>query len=260
MRNLANIGFEAHSLEEFQALAEMVYRKGKAFRAGRNQYYCFQDPSGGELWVQIDSDEQIAGMNCHFHSSNAIEVELLHAQGYEERPLDGTFEARALHADAGTPASAPHPIFAFDLPDAHLVPHVLLPAKASVQLVGFARDVHVYENVEDYRKAHPGKPLEGLRPIEQDRAHTERISSLMRLDGIVVHAAHKRNHHTQQEFYWLEIKTVFGNIDVVVANRSLPFVPQQGQVFDGEVRLTGRVQIKDAHAQKPGLIERMFWR
>ena len=260
MRNLANIGFEVHSLEEFQALAEMVYHKGQSYRAGRNQYYAYQDSSGGELWVQIDSEEQIAGMNCHFHSANSIDVTLTHAQGYEDRPLDGTFEARAMQVDAGLPPSAALPEFVFDLPDAHLVPHVSLPAQAKVQLVGFARDVHVYENVEDYRKAQPGKPLEGLRPVEQDRPENKQLSSLMRLDGIVVAAELKHNAYTKQAFYWLEVKTVFGHIDVVVASRALPFVPQQGQVLDAEVRLSGRVQIKDAHAQKPGLIERMFWR
>ncbi|HEX2899164.1 MAG TPA: hypothetical protein VHS96_05515 [Bacteroidia bacterium] len=259
MRNLANIGFEAHSLEEFQALAEMVYRKGKPHRAGRNQYYCYEDPSGGELWVQIDDNDEIAGMNCHFHTENAIPVELLHAQGYEERPLDGTLEARALHVDAGLSAQTAPAVFAFDLPDAHLLPKVVLPAEGQVQLVGFAREVHVYENVEDYRKAHPGKPLEGLRSIDQDLSGDRRLSALMRLDGIVLQAALKHNAYTRQSFYWLEIKTVFGKMDVVAASRSLPFVPQQGQVFDADVRLSGRATIKDAHPQKTGLIERMFW-
>lgn len=260
MRSLANIGFDVHSLEEFQALAEMTYRHGKAYRAGRNQYYCYQDASGAELWVQMDEEDEIAGMNCHFHSHNAVDVMVLHARAYEERPLDGTLEARAVYLGAGLPSPVEPPVFAFDLPDAHLVPKIMLPAQGQVQLVGFAREVHVYENVEDFRKAHPGRPLEGLRAIEEDSPHkASDPSSLVRLDGIVVQAAHKRNAHTGQGFYWMELRTPLGKVDVVAASRTLPFLPQQGQVMDGEVRLSGRVTFKDATPQKPGLMERLFW-
>lgn len=259
MRNLANIGFDAPSLEEFQALAELAYRHGKGYRLGRIQYYCYHDPSGAELWVQLDENDEIAGMNSHFEGSNQVEATLIHAQGYEDRPLDGTFEARALHIDAGLPANAEPPVFTFDLPDAQLVPHISLPAVANVQLVAFAREVHVYESVEDYRKAQPGRPLEGLRYIEEDRGKDTGLSSLMRLDGIVTQAAMKHNAHTKHDFYWIELKTAIGKVDVVAATRSLPFLPQKGQIFDGDVRLSGRVTFKDAAPQKPRLIERLFW-
>jgi hypothetical protein len=253
MRNLANIGYEAHSLEEFQALADMAYRHGKSYRIGRNQYYCFHDPSGAELWVQLDEEDEIAGMNCHFQSDSSVEVMLLHAYGYDERPLDGTLEAQPLQGEIS------HPIFAFDLPDAQLVPQVPLPAAGSVQLVAFAREVHVYENVEDYRKAHPGDPLRGISPITIDAAKPGISSSLMRLDGIVKRAALKHNQNSGRPFYWIELETVIGTVDVVAAPRSLPFLPQQGQVFDGQVRLSGRVTFKDVTPQKPGFIERLFW-
>ncbi|MFN8396594.1 MAG: hypothetical protein U0176_18360 [Bacteroidia bacterium] len=258
MRNLANIGFEAHSLEEFQRLAEMAYRHGKAYRSGRVQYYLFQDPSGAELWVQIDENDEIAGMNCHFHTDRQIDAEILHAQAYEDRPMDGSLEARALRVDAGLPGNAARPVFAFDLPDAQLVPPVHLPVMGHVNLVAFAREVHVYENVEDYRQAHPGRPLEGLRPIEGD-SQPGKISSLMRLDGIVEQAQRKHNAKTGRDFIWLQLKTSIGHLDVVVATRSLPFLPQMGQVFDGDVRLSGRVTFDAAAPRKPGLLERMLW-
>lgn len=258
MRNLANIGFEAHSLEEFQALAEMAYHHGKCHRSGRVQYYHFQDPSGAELWVQIDENDEIAGMNCHFHTARKVEADILEAQSYEDRPMDGSLQAQAVHLDAGLPSNAPRPVFAFDLPDAQLVPPVHLPARGQVSLVAFAREVHVYENVEDYRQAHPGRPLEGLRAIDGD-FQPGKISSLMRLDGIVEQAARKHNQKTGQDFIWLQLRTAIGHLDVVVATRSLPFLPQAGQVFDGDVRLSGRVTFDAAAPHKPGLLERMFW-
>lgn len=259
MRNLAHIGFEVHSLEEFQALAEMVYRNGKVHRVGRNQYYQFTDPSGAELWTQVDENDEISGMNAHFQGHTSLEVTLLHAQAYEDRPLDGTFEAQATRVDVGLPKDAPLPVFAFELPDAHLVPSVVMPARATVQLLGFAREVHCYESVEDYRKANPGQPLERVETIAQDRAQDGGLSSLVRLDGIVVDAKQLHNLYSKHHFYWLELQTVFGKMDIVAASRSLPFLPQAGQIFDGIVRLSGRVKMDHAIEKSPGLVERFFW-
>jgi hypothetical protein len=259
MRNLSHIGFEVQSLEDFQALAEMVYRKGKHQRVGRNQYYCFTDDSGAELWTQIDENDEISGMNAHFHGQTSISVTLLHAQAYEDRPLDGTFEARAIKVDAGLPKDAALPVFAFELPDAHLVPSVVLPADARVQLVGFAREIHCYESVEDYRKANPGIPLERIQTIEQDRSAQSGLSSLVRLDGIVVDAQQLHNRYTKRHFYWLELKTAIGHIDIVASARTMPMLPQAGQIFDGIVRLSGRVQMDHPVEKAPGLVERFFW-
>jgi hypothetical protein len=231
----------------------------KPHRAGRNQYYCLTDGSGAELWVQLDENEEIAGMNAHFDSPNSVEVTLLRAQAYEERPLDGTFEARALHVDSGLPPDAEPAVFTFDLPDAHMVPSVALPATAIVHLVAFAREIHCYETVEDFRKAHPGERLEGLHTIDSDRRQAGTVSSLMRLDGIVMQAKRMHNVHSGKDFYWMEVKTAFGRVDVVAATRSMPNLPSQGQFFDGQVRLSGRVKLKEAHLLKPGLMERFFW-
>jgi hypothetical protein len=259
MRNLAHIGFEVHSLEEFQALAEMAYRTGKAMRAGRNQYYCYTDASGAELWTQIDENDEIAGMNAHFHGSTTIDVRLLHAQAYDDRPLDGTFEAQPLNRSAQLPPDAVLPTFAFELPDAHLIPSIVLPTEAKVQLVGFARELHCYESVEDFRKANPGKPLESLETIDNDRSVSGGLSSLLRLDGVVVQAKQLHNLYSKHHFYWFELQTVIGHLDIVASSRMLPTVPLTGQIFDGVVRLSGRVTLEDPVAQKPGLVERFFW-
>jgi hypothetical protein len=260
MRNLANIGFEIQSLEDLQALAAMVCSKGKSYRVGRNQYYRFTDPSGAELWTQVDENDEIAGMNAHFNGSNSVAVALVHAQAYETRPLDGTFEAQALQADAGLPKGARTPTFAFDLPDAHMVPAIVMPAEASVQLVGFAREVHCYETVEDFRAANPGLPLEGLMAVDADRPPTaDGLSSLVRLDGIVMAAGQLHNTYSNRPFYWMEVKTAIGKIDVVASSRSMPSPPGAGQIFDGQVRLSGRVAVHHAVELKPGLVERFFW-
>lgn len=259
MRNLAHIGFEILNLEDFQALAAMVCAKGKSYRAGRNQYYCFTDQSGAELWTQVDENDDISGMNAHFHGNASVEVMLLRAQGYDDRPLDGTFEARPIRVDAGRSKDTVPPTFAFELPDAHLVPSVVLPAEAHVQLVGFAREVHCYENVEDFRKANPNTPLENIQAIEADLATNAGLSSLVRMDGIVLNARKLQNEFSGRSFYHLELKTVVGQVDVVASTRSIPTLPQAGQVFDGTVRLSGRVKLDHSVTQKPGLVERFFW-
>ena len=259
MRNLAHIGFEILNLEDFQALAAMVCAKGKSHRAGRNQYYCFTDPSGAELWAQVDEDDEISGMNAHFHGTTAVDVTLLRAQGYDDRPLDGTFEGRAARVDAGRSKDTALPTFAFELPDAHLVPSVVLPVVAQVQLVGFAREVHCYESVEDFRKANPDTPLENMQPIAQDLAADAGLSSLVRMDGIVLNATKLQNQFSGRPFFHLALKTVVGQVDVVASTRAMPQLPQAGQVFDGTVRLSGRVKLDHTIAQKPGLVERFFW-
>ena len=259
MRNLAQIGYEVSSLEDFQSLADQVFKSGKAYRAGRNQYICYRDSSGAELWVQHDEEEEIAGMNAHFDSQHWISAQLMHAQAYEDRPLDGTIEAQALDVDFSAENGNAAPIFIFDLPDAHSIPKVSLPAKAKVQLVAFAREIHCFENIEDYRKANPGKPLRGLRVIEEDRSNPSRISSLMRMDGSIVDAKLLHNEKGKHDFYWMLVLTSIGEVEVVAATRALPFLPQSGQIFDGDVRLSGRVVLENAEKLKPGIMERLFW-
>jgi hypothetical protein len=112
--------------------------------------------------------------------------------------------------------------------------------------------------LEDFRKVHPTQPLQSIEVVEADLQNGSALSSLVRLNGIVVDAKRLQNGNTRHFFYWILLKTAIGQMDVVASSRTMPQVPMAGSIFDGQVRLSGRVTVAHPVTQKPGLVERFF--
>src|SRR6516165_1201807 len=95
MSNLSNIGFPVSGEQEFVDLVNRAAPLATSVPVNGCEYLLYHDKSGAELWIQIDADGQLIGMNPHFHGESRRRVCLESSLPNSEHPLDGSFSAWA---------------------------------------------------------------------------------------------------------------------------------------------------------------------
>lgn len=236
MSNLASIGFEVPDYKSFQELAEKVFYEGSSVKTGSGLYVYHRDQSGAELWVQVDKDQSIVGMNPHFQATTSLEVVLTDAFSRKESPLDGAFRAKA-----GTDQQFE---FVFDLPDAHRHGGFQLPDQISVGLVGFTSQL---EQVD------PDTPF-GIASVKGGNA----TSAQAVLTGQVLDSAFKINGWTGRAYLWMALDLGFGQVDIVSVSRSWKGLVPIGTVLRVEAWLSGRVAEEKASKSYKAFLGRLL--
>lgn len=237
MSNLASIGFEVPDYTSFQNLAERVFYEGRSIRLGNGYYVYHRDESGAELWVQVDKEQSIIGMNPHFQTESQLEVTLLEAVSRKESPLDGGFRA-------STGPNRDQQIV-FDLPDAHRHEGLALPHVTKIGLAGFASALEA---------AAPDAPS-GFHPLggsgESPDAH-------YRVTGTVLDSAFKINGWTGRAYLWLALDLGFGQMEMVTMSRAWKGLPPKGTHLHADAWLSGQVGLEKQSKSYKGFLERLF--
>lgn len=235
MGNLSSIGFEVHDFEAFQNLAEMVYQKGTSIRAGDGFYVHARDDSGAELWLQMDPQRSIIGLNPHFHTEKHVKIRLEEALTRAESPMDGAFRASL--------ANHPDHSFVFDLPNAHTMPGISLPSRSEVALACFAENLNEADESDTFR-------LEAL---------SENQKAEVQLVGTVSASAFKINGWTGRAFLWLEMDLEGEKVEMVAPSKLWKGLPPKGARLRAEGWLSGRINPDKTERPTKGFFERLFW-
>lgn len=236
MSNLASIGFEVPDYKSFQELAEKVFYEGSSVKTGSGLYVFHRDQSGAELWVQVDKEQSIVGMNPHFQATTSLDLVLTDAFSRKESPLDGAFRAKAGPEEEFE--------FVFDLPDAHRHGGFQLPENTTVGLVGFTSQL---EQVD------PSTPF-GIEPAKDGKAS----SAHSILTGQVLDSAFKINGWTGRAYLWMALDLGFGQIDVVSVSRSWRGLVPIGTVLRLEAWLSGRIAEEKASKSYKAFLGRLL--
>lgn len=220
MSNLSDIGFPTPDEE---AVNEMVIHVLEVATPQQNPYgfyLVFSDPSGAEIWMQGNFDQELVGFNPHFAGSSALEVEIIERLERDSSEFDGGFRASA----GGTE-------FVFDVPDFREVSDAEVPRRATVQLTAFASNDFAAGSAssDGFESVPPPDPEMQPRPVA-------------RIAGPIAGFEKRKNELSGEEFYWLRVTTPVGEIDVVSDPKWLAAEPSVGDRVSGTFWLSGRLQ------------------
>src|SRR5262245_12965473 len=144
--NFSTIGLPVASKEDMIALANRAGPLAEPLVTASGVYFRWSDPSGAEMWLQVNANNDLIGMNPHYAGRSAVRVGLtarLPSAGPSE--LDGSFHGWADPAD-DAPETGCYP-FVFDAPDYRLHEELSLPARSEVQIEEFAHEIAAFESV-----------------------------------------------------------------------------------------------------------------
>ncbi len=244
------------------ALLEQVQPKAVEVPASNGSYFCFSDPSGAQLWMQVNAERELIGMNPHFDGPSRRLVRLTRKVERDSSPLDGGFYGWANPTrptpqpsetpDEDAPAEGDYP-FAFDVPDFRVLGPMRFPHEIEVQLVAFASDdFAVFDDEDVFADSQEGEVKfasqsfipTGLFTNNEEGEHDSSLppQPFGLFAGVIAQCEKRQNGLTGEKFWWIAVDTLGGPVDVVVdADAVLNTTPRVGGVVSGSFFLSGRV-------------------
>lgn len=236
MELLSAIGYPVADIDAYQALAERVFERGTGHKAGENFYLQYHDPSGAELWLQVDLRSAFVGMNPFFVPKRSTRMSLQKPVLRLEGTMDGAFEATV--GETGQ-------VVTFDMPDAHLLPPIKLPLATEVQLGAFLVAPLQAALVRAGAIHSAGKPDDPAR-------HT--------VVGQVLETALRRNQQSGHPFRWILLRLPGLDLELVASPEHAPLELLHADAWvQATCWLSGRVQVNPAAQAPTGFLERVFW-
>jgi hypothetical protein len=227
--HLSTIGLPVASTADMKALANRVGPLAERLPAPSGAYFRWSDPSGAELWLQVNANNELIGMNPHYAGRSAVRVGLTaRLPSARKSELDGSFHGWADPA-GDSPDTECYP-FVFDAPDYRLHEEQSLPARKEVQIG--ASQTGLMSASQSFIPSGLFTPAGESTVPPQARAI---------FAGHVLAADEKINVLTGRAFYWALVDTFGGAYDVVIDSNLLPGVPEIGGVISGSFWLSGRI-------------------
>jgi hypothetical protein len=257
--HFSTIGFPLKSADEFRALAMQVVDDCASLDCPQGRYLRWSSPSGAELWLQANADNNLVGMLPHFSGESAVRVGLTdRVTRPDATALDGAFYGWASPAD-DDPESGCYPLV-FDTPDFLLHHGLQLPAIVEAQVAAFAHEISLYPSVEAYDASLPpagpnpenpemlvaargldsqafipsGTFIPGGGVIDPPQAHAIFTGHILKTEA-------RCNELTGREFWWALVESYGGIYDVVIDAELVEDAPRVGGVVNGTFWLSGRV-------------------
>ncbi len=245
MGDLSNIGFTIDTEEEFVSLIEKSFETASQIEVPWGFYIHFIDSSGAELWTQLNLDGEYIGFHPHFHGTSRRVVALTRQIEGEESELDGMFHAWANPAELTEPESGDYP-FVFNVPDMKVLDEMVYPQNVEIQLTAFATELEFYPNEDDYYGSQDEElqfAIESFMPIglfEEDE-NGENPEPYAVFSGVVQQSEIRTNEMTGEEFYWMLVDTLGGEVDVVASKELCESLPNPLSIIQGQFWLSGRL-------------------
>ncbi|XOF32520.1 MAG: hypothetical protein ACL93V_10815 [Candidatus Electrothrix sp. YB6] len=263
--DLSDIGFDVNNEEAFYELIEKAYGKATSIKADKGTYFLYSDSSGAELWIQISKANQLVGVTPYYKGTGRRTVCLSENVYRKENELDGAFYSWADPADKDDPESGVYP-FVFDVPNHNSLGDVLLPQDIEIQLSAFAQEVRYYENEEKFEKQQKGEAKwasqsfvsSGLFHPDEKSTPKKPPEAFGIFSGIIKQTEKKKNELTGQEFQWMLVDTLGGEVDVLADLTFFNTEPKVGGVVQGQFWLTGQLLTTPLLKKKKGIINRVF--
>ncbi len=245
MSNLSNIGFGVQNEEDFYSLVEKAYEKSIQIKNKEGSYYKFSDESGAQLWIQMDHKNELIGVNPHFKGESKRKVSIVTTINKQESILDGAFYSWA-DPEEDDLKSGSYP-FVFDVPDHKNYSDIELPQALEIQLSAFAQEFEYYESEDVFEEEQEGEmkwasqsfvPSGLFNPGDEKDPDSPEAFGLFA--GVIRKAEKRKNFFTNQEFYWMLVDTLGGEIDVTADLRYFKnSIPSIGGVVHGQFWLSG---------------------
>lgn len=262
MSHFSDIGFQLKNEDELYALAEQVYPQAKAFPCEKGTYYQYTDPSGAELWLQINSDRELIGINPHFSGKSQFPVGVHTEVERSSSELDAALHCWMAPHDPQHLESGHYPIV-LDIPDYYVKDTQTYPALGYFQIAAFAEEMEVFENEEAYYESQGGDAFRmsaqsfipaGLFGGEGKEDFVP--AAIANFSGKVVHAETRTNAFSQKAFHYLQVATFGGTYDVVADTQLWPTLPPIDGIVSGQFWLSARQTASPLPEEAPAFRKR----
>ena len=244
--HFVSIGFHAETEQEFLALAEQVVADCTTLEVPNGRYLHWTSECGAELWLQVDRWNELAGMKPHFVGPPGMKAGLTRRIRQADcSDLDGGFHAWADPAPE-QPEEGTYP-FVFDAPDYDRHERLKLPCLFDVQLAAFAHSLVAFDSEHAFQAAQDPEarfPVESFIPaglFSPDGSPTEPPVAFAVLSGRVLTTRLHENPITGANFRSARIRTLGGELDLVVASEIVRGDISPGGVVTGSFWLSGRL-------------------
>lgn len=244
--HLSSLGFPTASAEAVSQYVRWAVEQGEVVPASRGSYIVWAPGQGVQLWVQVDPEDRIVGLQPHFGGKARMRVALTErVTRPDDSILDGGFYAWADPRGAASDGGA-YP-FVFDAPDFDLWRAVVLPTVTDIQVAAFAHELRAYPDDEAYYAAQQQKPgfaAEAFIPaglFAVGAGETTPPRALAIFSGHAVDASLRTNSATGGLFYTARVRTHGGELDVVADPEVVIGGLARGVVVSGSFWLSGRV-------------------
>jgi hypothetical protein len=219
MSNLSDIGFPTPDETAINEMIIHVLEVARPVPNARGFYLIYSDPSGAEIFLQGNFDQELVGFNPHFAGDSNIQMTLIDEIERDSSEFDGGFRARAGDIE-----------FVFDVPDFRMVPGDGAPRTARVQLTAFAsNDLAV------------GTAGEGSLAAVPPPDETVPARPVVVLAGELTASEKRRNELSGEDFYVFRLAVPIGEIDVVCDPKWIRSEPRPGDFVSGTFWMSGRV-------------------
>lgn len=247
MSNFSNIGFSVATQEEFMQLLEKAHSVSNCIKVNEGAYSIYTDSSGAELYIQFNKKNECIGGNPHFKGKSKRTVCLTNIVERIDSELDGAFHCWADPTEKNNPESGAYP-FIFDLPDFKTIGEIDLPKIFDIQLTAFAQELSVYGSEKEYYDSQTTEMKfasqsfipSGLFTLEKEKRNVS-PQALGMFTGVIKQLERKQNGLTNENFYWLLVDTLGGEVDIVADISFFEKEPTVKGVISGQFWLSGQL-------------------
>lgn len=236
------IGFAANDRAQVNELLLRAAQQGEAVRTPAGEYVRWAPGGGAELWAQVVGGA-VVGLALHFAGSTSLPVAVVERVVQPDRsPLDGCLQVWVNPPAEGDLDTGEYP-FVLAAPDYRALDGLHLPALARVQVTAFAHDLEVYASEQAYLDGQASElkfAAESLIPSGMFVDEGAPPAPLAMISGRVL-AAERRMNPAGGPFWWMQVRTLGGEIDVVAETAVVDAEPVPGGVVSGSFYLSGRV-------------------
>ncbi len=243
--HFSTIGMPVHDRPELVALIQRVSELAAVLETKQGQYLRWSDPSGAELWIQVDAHDTLIGVTPHFSGKASLRVRLdSRIQRPKDSEMEGAFQAWA--DPDQQPESVTYPLV-FDAPDFRRHDSLALPISVPVQLAAFAHELSCYDSPEAFAADQTGIRYapksfipSGMFLAEGESAGPPRSQAIF--TGIILETGKRINQLTGESFDWILVDSLDGSFDVVADPQLINHDLQVGGVVYGSFWLSGLIE------------------
>lgn len=234
MSNLSDIGFPVKSEEDVnQILMDVLSDIEQMACQPFGFYYRFRDPSGAQLFLQSNPEQELVGFNPAFDGSVSQTLSLIRMLERDTSELDGGYVARSVSGGAA---------FVFDVPDFRRVSPGEMPFEAEVELTAFAsNDLSVVSG----SGLPEGEFVRPLRDTEdalfEDDAENPPPQAHVSIAGTINTAEKRANAQSGSEFWVLSVDAGEIALSIVADPAHLTEKPETGDSISGSFWLSGKL-------------------
>lgn len=243
--HFSSIGFPVNSEDDFLALGRRIAKISKRISVSEGAYLFWESTSGAEIWLQVNNENNLIGMNPHFSGESKFQVGIASQVARpRDTVLDGAFYGWASPSeDMQTPGMYP---FVFDSPDFRLHSSQRIPRITTVQIAAFADRISLFDSEDSLRASKDWEKFATKSFIPSGiftpkKGPTNPPTAHGIFTGHILQAEKRINELTDRIFYWVLADSLGGTFDVIIDPELLHEEPKVSGILAGTFWLSGRI-------------------